>query len=62
MKLNSVCKAKDTVNWTKWQSTEWEKFFINPIYDKGLISKIHKEPKKLNTNNTNDPIKNGVQV
>ena len=29
MKLKSFCKAKDTVNKTKEQSTEWEKIFTN---------------------------------
>jgi hypothetical protein len=26
IKLQSFCKAKDTVNKTKWQLTDWEKF------------------------------------
>ena len=30
MKLQSFCKAKDTVNSTKTQPTDWEKIFINP--------------------------------
>jgi hypothetical protein len=28
IKLQSFCKAKDTVNGTKWQPTDWEKIFI----------------------------------
>ena len=48
LKLRSFCKAKDTVIKTKKkQPTEWEKIFTNPISDKGLISKIYKELKKL---------------
>ena len=36
-------KAKDLVNKTKQQPTEWEKIFSNPTSDRGLISKIYKE-------------------
>jgi hypothetical protein len=43
MKLQCFCKAKDTVNKTKWQPTVWEKFFTNPISDRGVISNIYKE-------------------
>ena len=32
-------------------------FFTNPMIDRGLISKIHKELRKLDTKNQNDPIK-----
>ena len=36
IKLQSFCKGKDTVNRTKWQPTDWEKVFTDPIYDRGL--------------------------
>ena len=49
LKLRSFCKAKDTVIKTKRQPTDWEKIFTNPSSDKGLISKIYKELKKLDT-------------
>jgi hypothetical protein len=49
MKLKNFCKAKDTVNRTKWQPTNWEKIFTNPTSDRGLISKIYKELKKLHS-------------
>jgi hypothetical protein len=39
-------QAKDTVNKTKRQPTDWEKIFTNPKSDKGLISNIYKELKK----------------
>ena len=57
LKLRSVCKAKDTVDKTKWQPTEWEKIFTNPTSDRGLILKIYKELKKLVTKTPNNPIK-----
>jgi hypothetical protein len=47
IKLHSFCNAKDTVNRTKRQPTDWEKIFTNPISDRGLISNIYKELKKL---------------
>ena len=61
MKLQSFCKAKDTVNRTKCQPTDWERIFTNLPSDRGLISKIYKELKKLNTNNPNNPIFKMVQ-
>jgi hypothetical protein len=45
IKLKSFCKAKDTVNRTKWQPTEWEKIFNHPTSNRRLISKIYKELK-----------------
>ena len=37
--LKSFCTAKETINKTKRQLTEWEKIFPNVISNKGLISK-----------------------
>jgi hypothetical protein len=34
IKLQSFCKAKDTVNRTKKPPTDWERFFTNPKSDK----------------------------
>ena len=61
IKLQSFCKAKDTVKRTKWQPTDWEKIFTNPASDRGLISNIHKELKKLYSRDPSNPIKNVVQ-
>ena len=47
-----------TVNRTKWQSTDWEKISTNPTSDRGLISKIYKELKTLDSRESNDSIKN----
>jgi hypothetical protein len=40
IKLQGFCKAKDTVNRTKRQPTDWRKIFTNPISDRRLISNI----------------------
>jgi len=62
IKLQSFCKAKDTVNKTKRSPTDWERSFTNPKSNRGLISNIYKELKKLNSRNSHNPIKNGVQI
>jgi hypothetical protein len=61
IKLQSFGKAKDTVNRTKWQPTDWEKIFTNATSYRGLISNIYKELKKLASIESNNSIKNGVQ-
>ena len=53
----NFCTAKETINKTKRQPTEWEKIFANDISDKGLVSKIYKELTKLHTWKTNNPVK-----
>ena len=39
----SFLTAKETINKTKRQPTEWEKIFANDATDKGFISKIYKQ-------------------
>jgi hypothetical protein len=41
----------------KQQPTDWEKTFTNPTSDRGIISNIYKELKKLDSRELNNPIK-----
>ena len=56
MKLKSFCTAKETINKTKRQPSEWEKMFANDSLDKGLISKIYEQLMQLNIKETNTAI------
>jgi hypothetical protein len=47
IKFQSFYKAKETVNKTIRPPTDWERIFTNPKSDRGLISNIYKELKKL---------------
>ena len=40
IKLNSFCRAKETIKKMKKQPTEWEKISANHISDKGLVLQI----------------------
>ena len=56
MKLTSFCMAKHIIILTRKQATEWEKIFTNYSSDRGLISKIYKDLKKLDIKKTNKGI------
>jgi hypothetical protein len=58
IKLQSFCKAKDTINKTKMPPTDWESVFTYPKSDRGLISNIYKELKKVDSRKSNNAIKN----
>jgi hypothetical protein len=57
MKLKCFCTTKELVSKLKRPSTEWEKTFTNYTSDKGLITRIYRELKKLKSPKTDDPIK-----
>ena len=57
IKLKSFYTAKETINKTKRQPTEWVKIFANDATDKGLIFKIYRQLIYLNIKRTNNPIK-----
>ena len=49
IKLETFCTAKETINKTRRQLSEWEEIFSNEATDKGLISKIYKQLVQFNT-------------
>ena len=55
IKLTSFCTAKETIQKTKRQLTEWEKIVSNDAMDKGLISRIYKQLIQLNSKKANHP-------
>jgi hypothetical protein len=57
IKLKSFCTTKEVVSKLKRPPTEWEKLFASYTSDKGLITRIHRELKKLNSPQINEPIK-----
>jgi hypothetical protein len=57
MKLKSFCTTKEMVSKLKRPLTEREKIFASYTSDKGLITKIYRELKKLNSSKINEPIK-----
>jgi hypothetical protein len=57
MKLKSFCTTKEVVSKLKSPPTEWEKIFASYTSDKGLITRIYRELKKLNSPKINEPIK-----
>uniref|UniRef100_A0A8D0JPK3 Uncharacterized protein n=1 Tax=Sus scrofa TaxID=9823 RepID=A0A8D0JPK3_PIG len=62
IKLQSFCTAKETLNNTKRQPTEWEKIFASESTDKGVISKIYKHLLQLITKkNQTTPSKKWAQ-
>ena len=62
IKLQSFCKAKDTINKTKRPLTDWERIFTYPKSDRGLISNTYiKNSRRGTSENQITPLKNGAQ-
>jgi hypothetical protein len=57
IKLKNFCTTKEMVSTLKRPPTEWEKVFDRYTSDKGLIPRIYRELKKLNSPQINEPMK-----
>jgi hypothetical protein len=57
IKLKSFCSTKEMVSKLKRTPTEWEKIFASYTSDKGLITTIYREHRKLNSPKINRPVK-----
>jgi hypothetical protein len=53
MKLKNFCTAKEIVSKLKRPPTKWEDIFTSYTSDKGLINRISRELKKLNSQKRN---------
>ena len=62
LKLISFCTAKETINKTKRQPTDWKKIFANDKTDKGLVSKTYKQLIMFNSIKTKTYSKNGQKT
>ena len=62
MKLKRFCTAKETINKTRRQPSEWEKIFANEAADKGLIFNIYKQLTQINIKKTNNSIKKWAEL
>jgi hypothetical protein len=49
LKLKSFCTAKQMVTNLKRLPTGWEKIFVSYTSEKGLITRIYRDLKKLNS-------------
>lgn len=49
IKIENVFSPKDTIKKIERQPIEWTNVFENQVFDKGPVSRICKEPSKLNS-------------
>jgi peptidoglycan/xylan/chitin deacetylase (PgdA/CDA1 family) len=57
MRLTSFCTTKEMVSKLKRPPTEWENIFASCTSHKGLMIRLYRELKKLNSPRINEPIK-----
>jgi hypothetical protein len=59
MKLKSICTIGEMVSKLKRHLTEWEKIFASYTSNKGLINRIYRKLKKLNSPKIMNQRRNG---
>jgi hypothetical protein len=57
IKFKSFCTTKEMFSKLTRPPTEWEKIFASYTLDKGLITRIYRELKKLNCSKINELVK-----
>jgi hypothetical protein len=57
MKFKIFCTTKEMISKLKRPLTEWEKIFTYYTSEKGLITRVYGQLKKLNSPKINEPIK-----
>jgi hypothetical protein len=62
MTLKSFCTMKGMASKLKRSSTKWEKIFASCTSNKGLVTEIYRELKKLNSQEINNPVKNRLNL
>jgi hypothetical protein len=62
IKLQRFCKAKDTVNRTKQQPIDWEKFFTKSTFNRGLYSVYTKNSRSYTPENQITLLKLGYRA
>jgi hypothetical protein len=55
--IKKLCTTKEMISKLKRPLTEWEKIFSSYTSEKGLISRIYRELKQLNSHKINEPMK-----
>jgi hypothetical protein len=56
IKLGDFYKAKVTISKTKSPPTDWERIFTNPKFDRGIMSNIYEDLKKMDSRKSHNPI------
>jgi hypothetical protein len=55
--IKNFCTTKEMLSKLKRPPTEWKKIFASYTSEKGMISRIYRKLKKLNSPKINEPIK-----
>ena len=62
VKIKNFYVSKDTIEKVKKQPTEGERVFVNPMSDKGFVSRIYKELLQLTDKRQIAKFKSGQRI